>query len=108
VNQKARLVARGFLQKEGFDYTEVFSPIAKHETNRLVIVVTTSKVWPMYHLYVKSSFLNGTVEGIVYVFTGVFGKQYKMVNNICVYCILSNFKASKFFHGKSNISSKFL
>jgi hypothetical protein len=75
LNHKARLDARGFLQKEDFDYTEVFSPIAKHKTIRLVIVVTTSKVWPMYHLYVKSAFLNGTLEEIVYVFTGVFGKQ---------------------------------
>jgi len=67
VKHKARLVARGFLQKEGFDYTEVFSPIARHETIILVIAVATSKVWPLYYLDVKSAFLNGTLEENVYV-----------------------------------------
>jgi len=42
MKNKARLVARGFLQKDGFDYTEVFSLVARHETTRLVIAVATS------------------------------------------------------------------
>jgi len=67
MKHKARLVARGFLQKEGFDYKELFSPIARHETIKLVIVVATSKGWPLYHLDVKSAFLNGTLEETVYV-----------------------------------------
>ena len=32
VKHKARLVARGFLQKQGVDYTEIFAPVARHET----------------------------------------------------------------------------
>jgi len=67
VKHKARLVARGFLQKEGFDYTEVFSLVARHETIRLVIAVATSKGWPLYHLDVNYAFLNGTLEETVYV-----------------------------------------
>lgn len=67
VKHKARLVARGFLHKEGFDYTEVLSPVARHETIRLVIAVATSNAWPLYHLDVKSAFKNGTLEEIVYV-----------------------------------------
>lgn len=34
---KARLVARGFLQKSGLNYFEVFALVARHETVRLVL-----------------------------------------------------------------------
>jgi hypothetical protein len=64
---KARLVARGFLQREWLDYSEVYSPVARIETVRLVVAVATAREWPMYHLDVKSAFLNGPLEELVFV-----------------------------------------
>lgn len=32
---KSRLVVRGFLQKSGLDYFEVFAPVARHEKNQI-------------------------------------------------------------------------
>jgi hypothetical protein len=67
IKHKARLVAKGFLQKQGLDYDEVFSPVARHETIRLVIALSCSRRWPMFHLDVNSAFLNGPLEEDVYV-----------------------------------------
>jgi hypothetical protein len=64
---KARLVARGFLQTYGIDYNEVLAHVARRETIRLVVALAGMKNWPMYHLDVKSAFLNGPLEEIVYV-----------------------------------------
>lgn len=66
-NHKARIVTRGFLKKYDLDYFEVFAPIARHETIRLVIVIATNSNWPMIHLDVKSAFLNGSLQEEVYV-----------------------------------------
>lgn len=42
VKHKPTLVDKGFLQKHGFDFTEMFSPVARHETIRLVIAIACS------------------------------------------------------------------
>jgi len=55
----ARLVARGFLQKQDIDYNEVFAPVARIEIVRLVTAIACKYEWSLYHLDVKSAFLNG-------------------------------------------------
>jgi len=64
---KARLVARGFLHRYGVDYNEVFAPVARLETIRLVVALASSKNFSLSHLDVKSAFLNGPLEEDVYV-----------------------------------------
>nr|XP_027187919.1 uncharacterized protein LOC113785507 [Cicer arietinum] len=40
---KSRLVAKGFLQKHGLDYDEVFAPVARIETVRMVVSIASYK-----------------------------------------------------------------
>ncbi|GAU42845.1 hypothetical protein TSUD_387380 [Trifolium subterraneum] len=64
---KARLVAKGFLQKAGLDYQEVYAPVARIETIRLVIAIASVKKWSLSQMDVKSAFLNGPLDEEVYV-----------------------------------------
>jgi len=64
---RERLVARGFMQKVGMDYFEVYAPVARLETVRLLVAIASGRNWPMHHLDVKSAFLNGPLDEEVYV-----------------------------------------
>lgn len=64
---KARFVAIGFLQKFSLYYFEVFEPIARHETQTLVISISKNKNWPLIYLDVKLDFLNGKLHEELYV-----------------------------------------
>lgn len=39
---KARLIAQGYVPKHGIDYDEVFAPVARIETIRLIIALAAS------------------------------------------------------------------
>jgi hypothetical protein len=64
---KARLVAKGYKQQYGVDYEDVFAPVARIETVRLVISLAAQKQWKIFQMDVKSAFLNGNLEEEVYV-----------------------------------------
>ena len=64
---KARLVAKGYVQRQGIDFNEVFAPVARLESVRLLLAHATSEGWPVHHMDVKSSFLNGELQEEVYV-----------------------------------------
>lgn len=64
---KARLVARGYVQEQGVDYKDMFSPMARMETIRLLLAIAAQNSWLVYHMDVKSAFLNGEITEEVYV-----------------------------------------
>jgi hypothetical protein len=49
------------------DFEEVFAPVARIETVRLLIAIAVQRGWPVHHMDVKSAFLNGELREEVYV-----------------------------------------
>lgn len=64
---RARLVAKGFTQKYGVDYTETFSPVVRHTTLRLLFALSVKLGLDVTHLDVKTAFLNGDLEEIIHM-----------------------------------------
>ena len=64
---KARLVANGYVQRQGVDYEEVFAPVARIETVRVLLALAAQEDWKVHHMDVKSAFLNGDLKEKVYV-----------------------------------------
>nr|GEW33120.1 zinc finger, CCHC-type [Tanacetum cinerariifolium] len=67
IKHKARLVAKGYIQQHGIDFEEVFAPVARMETVRLLLAIAASNKWEVHHLDVKSAFLHGDLKEEVYV-----------------------------------------
>jgi hypothetical protein len=59
VKHKARLVAKGYVQQQGVDFDEVFAPVARMESIRMLLAVAAQGGWYVHHMDVKSAFLNG-------------------------------------------------
>ncbi|GJW51419.1 retrovirus-related pol polyprotein from transposon TNT 1-94 [Tanacetum coccineum] len=67
LKNKARLVAQGFMQEEGIDFEESFSPVARIEAICIFVANAAHKNMMIYQMDVKTDFLNGELKEEVYV-----------------------------------------
>nr|GEY33035.1 hypothetical protein [Tanacetum cinerariifolium] len=67
IQNKSRLVAKGYAKKEGIDFKESFAPVARLEAVRLFIVYAAYKSFTVYQMDVKTTFLYGPLKEEVYV-----------------------------------------
>ncbi|RVX19637.1 Retrovirus-related Pol polyprotein from transposon TNT 1-94 [Vitis vinifera] len=87
---KARLVVKGFQQKEGIDYTEIFSPVVKMSTIRLVLGMVAAENLHLEQLDVKIAFLHDDLEEDLdmiqpewFIVQGQENLVYKLRKSLC-------------------------
>ena len=64
---KARLVAKGFTQREGLDYNDIFAPVVKYKTMRLMLAMVAVFDWELEQMDVKTAFLHGDLKETIYM-----------------------------------------
>jgi hypothetical protein len=64
---KARFVVRGFPQKEGIDYGDIFTHVSRYTCIKIIISLIAVFGWKLHQMDVKTDFLNGEVEQEVYI-----------------------------------------
>ncbi|SOV03955.1 uncharacterized protein UDID_19367 [Ustilago sp. UG-2017a] len=67
VKHKARLVARGFTQREGIDYQETFSPVAPLGAIRAILALAVQNNWEVHALDITMAYLNSTLKEAIYM-----------------------------------------
>ena len=58
---------KGYSQQYVINYDEVFSPIARLESIRILIAIAAQENWEIHHLDVKIAFLSGEIKEDIYI-----------------------------------------
>ena len=64
---KARLVAKGYAQKYGIDYDEIFSPVVRFSSIRLLLAFAVQRDFLIHQMDVETAFLNGKLDEEIYM-----------------------------------------
>jgi len=82
-------VAKGYTQKEGEDYFDTYSPVARMTTIRVLLFLAASHGLLVHQMDVKTAFLNGELEEEIYmdqpdgfVANGQEGKVCKLLKSL--------------------------
>nr|GEV41153.1 hypothetical protein [Tanacetum cinerariifolium] len=62
IRNKSRLVANGYGQKERIDFEESFALVARLEAVRIFVAYAAHKIFPIFQMDVKTTFLNGPLK----------------------------------------------
>ena len=77
---KAELVAKGFYQQYGVNFDETFSPVVPYDALLVALGMALSKDWHIHHADIATAFLNGIIDGEVFVkWKGV---AYKLLKSL--------------------------
>ena len=64
---KARLVEKWFAQRKGMDYNEIFSPVVRHTSIRILLAIVAAENMELEQMDVKTTFLHGELEEDIYM-----------------------------------------
>lgn len=64
---KARLVARGFKQRKGIDYEEVYAPVARADSCQVLFVKAAKENLEMMQFDIKTAFLYGELKENIWI-----------------------------------------
>lgn len=64
---KARLVARGHIQRKGVDYEEVFAPVARYESIRALLAASVNEEMYVEQMDVVSAYVQGDLTDEIYM-----------------------------------------
>lgn len=64
---KARLVAQGFLQQEGIDFNETYSPVAKYHSVKIALAIAAAYGMTVCQVDVKTAFLQSEIDNELYL-----------------------------------------
>ena len=64
---KARLVIKGYKQKEGLDYFDTYSPVTRINSIRMVLAIAALQNLEIHQMDVKTAFLNGDLDEKIYM-----------------------------------------
>ncbi|WVZ64586.1 hypothetical protein U9M48_014081 [Paspalum notatum var. saurae] len=100
----ARLVAKGFTQREGIDYTKTFSPVSSKNSFKIIMALVAHYDLELHQMDVKTAFLNGDLYENVFMAQpkgfDAKGKEnlrsFDYKENIEKNCIYAKFKNGKF------------
>lgn len=86
---KVRLVAKGYTQKEGEDFFDTYSPVARLTTIRVLLSLAALYGFVVHQMDVKTAFLNGELDEEIYmeqpdgfVALGQEGKVVKLLKSL--------------------------
>lgn len=60
-------MAKGFTQKEGVDFNEIFSPVVKHTSIRIILALDAIHDLELEQMDVRTGFLHGHLEEKIYM-----------------------------------------
>ena len=80
---KCRLVAQGFTQAPGIDYSETFAPVARFGTIRTLLAIGVQPEMSIQQMDVTTAFLNGTLKEDIYMAQPVGFEEPGREHSVC-------------------------
>ncbi len=78
---KARWVAKGFEQRKGIDFEEIFSPVVKSCTTRILLALAAFYGWSVEQMNGVTAYLNSKIDVVLYIEAPT---SYKTLGKVCL------------------------